>query len=173
MKKVWPQTRAALAWLVPGALLSLYLVMTDCLVIPMAPPGDGARVMEKRSAPRTMRPSGATKLPVRPPSRPLDQHLVDLVSPLSGVRIQTSEQKLWEALIKTPHKALLYYQIAQVHGLRKEPDKAVQMLRLAAKKGMPVAHFTQKALLGEQTMDSIRYDPIFVMYVRGLPETRR
>lgn len=170
MKKVWPQARAALASLLPGALLAVYLVMTDCLIIPMDPPGDGAAIMEKSSAPRTMRPSGAAKLPVRPPSRPLDQHLVNLVSPLNGVRIQTSEQKLWEALVKDPRKTLLYYQIAQVHGLRKEPDKAVQMLRLAAKHGMPAAHFTQQALLGEQTMDSIRYDPDFVMYVRGLPE---
>lgn len=171
---VLPQARSALAWLLPGALLAVYLVVSDRLVIPMAPPGDGAQIMEKgRIVPRTMRPSGAAGLPVRPPNRPLERHQELMVNPLSGERVRISEQKLWEALIGNPQKGLLYYHLAQIYGLRKEPNRAVQMLRLARKRGVPAAHFTQPALLGEQAMDAIRYDPVFVTYVRGLPESKR
>ena len=170
---VLPQARSALAWLLPGALLAVYLVVSDRLVIPMAPPGDGARVMKGTSSARTMRPARSTKLPIRPPNRPLDQRPVEVVSPLTGNRMRTTEQKLWMELVKNPEKGVLYYHLAQVHGLRKEPDRSVAMLRLAAKKGVSAFHFTQKAMLADQAMDSIRYDPIFVMYVRGLPDTEQ
>ena len=96
-----------------------------------------------------------------------------MVNPLSGDRVRTSEQKLWEALISNPQKGLLYYHLAQIYGLRKEPTWAVQMLRLARKRGLPAVHFTQPALLGEQAMDAIMYDPIFMTYVRGLPESKQ
>ncbi len=164
-----PQAKAALAWLLPGALLAAYLVVVDRGLIPSDPPADGASVMEGGSRARSILPVTAAKLPVQPPSRPLERHPVELVSPLTGDRVHITEHKLWQDLIKTPKKGVLYYHLAQVHGLRKESNRAVRMLRLAAKR-LPAAHFTQKTMLADKSFDSIRYDPVFVMYVRGLPE---
>lgn len=164
-----PQARAALAWLLPGVLLAGYLVVVDRGIILADPPGDGAQVLEGATRARTIRPDTTAKLPVQPPSRPLERHPVELVSPINGDHVHITEHKLWEDLVKAPSKGVLYYHLAQVHGLRKESDRAVLMLRLAAKR-LSAAYFTQKTMLADKAFDSIRYDPVFVMYVRGLPE---
>jgi hypothetical protein len=169
MSSVPSSARGVLAWLLPGVLLAGYLMVVDRGVILADAPGDGAKVLEGGSKARTIRPDTTAKLPVQPPSRPLERHPVELVSPLTGDRVHITEHKLWEDLVKAPGKGVLYFHLAQVHGLRKESSLAVRMLRLAAKR-MPAATFSQKTMLADKAFDGIRYDPVFVMYVRGLPE---
>ncbi len=168
-------TKAAVAWLLPGVLLGAYLIWTDRGVVPMDPPQNGASVMEQsRKAPAKKKPTaGAARLPVKPPQRPLEQQLVELVTPRPGQMVRTSEQKLWQALAQAPDNGELYLHLAQLCSLRREPAEAVRMLRLAARdRVLSSTHLNQRALFQDAAFEPIKYTPEFLTYVRSLPEAK-
>ena len=115
----------------------------------------------------------AARLPVKPPQRPLEQQLVELVTPRPGQMVRTSEQKLWQALAQAPDNGELYLHLAQLCSLRREPAEAVRMLRLAARdRVLSSTHLNQRALFQDAAFEPIKYTPEFLTYVRSLPEAK-
>lgn len=162
------QLRAALAWLLPSVLLSLYLIWTDRLVIPANPPADGARVMQPAAAapPHSTR-GGAAK----PPGRSFENKQLQLDVAGGGRTVLTSERQLRKQLADRPGAPGPCYHLAQVHARRGDVEAAVKMLRLAAKDPrFRAAQLHQQALLADRALAGIKYDPQFLTFLRQLPE---
>jgi len=85
-------------------------------------------------------------------------------------RFEESEWDLWKAVVTAPKDGNAYFDLAWLHAQRKEPERAMEMLRFAARDRHLFANRMSKTtLLNDRLMLPIWDAPAFRAYVDLLP----